>query len=260
MERLTISLTDEQYEALVNEAEQRGVSKSRVVREVFARWCGSSRDSRGERPSGEAVASSGGEEDANCSEEVMNRLTELEARVDDLESGGATGSGPDPPGVSTAEHDEEARNDDSGEPDGGGAEATISTGRSARTRGEAEQQPDPRPPDDDLRERAVWAFRQAGVDADAEYADALAAVLEYAREHGSVSMREALENVMLAGYAADYETAPAREYLDSDRDRDRFQGAWWRNMTEAFEELPEIEEPVRGASTWRWVGEEESGV
>lgn len=258
MKEFTISLEDEQYQKLVKEAERRGVSKSEVAHEIFAQWYSSSRDSHNERATGEEGMNNSSGTNEKDNEEILKRLNELEERVDDLEAGEVTSSGPDLSGVSTAGPDEEAESDDGGEPDHGMANATTSTGRGARTREEAEQQPDPEPPDDDLRERAVRAFEQTGIDVDTEYADALAAVLEYAREHGSVSMCEAVENVMLAGRAADYDMEPAQEYVDPDCDRNQFHGAWWRNMTEALKVLPEIEEPAQGASAWRWVGQKES--
>lgn len=96
MERITVSLEDEQYEELVNEADRRGVSKSQVARDVFDRW---QRDSPGLHNSsqrGEGVVNSGGEETVNSGEDVVNRLDELEERLAEIEARQAVDDEPRP--------------------------------------------------------------------------------------------------------------------------------------------------------------------
>lgn len=124
MKRLTISLEDEQYDELVNEADRRGVSKSKVAREIFARWLGSSQDSHNEFTSGEGVVKTGGEEPVKSGEDIVNRLDDLEARVGELET--------------TTEWIDYGDADETAEPSG-----AISTGVDARTREEAAAEPDP---------------------------------------------------------------------------------------------------------------------
>lgn len=119
---------------------------------------------------------------------------------------------------------------------------------------EPEAEPTPEPAGDDELERAGWALERAeDATLTDENAEAVARVLAYAREHGSVTAREALEHVMLNGYDADYETEDVEKYLAGEKER--YRGGWWRSMVKpALKELPEIEAPPSGGSEWEYVG------
>jgi len=225
MKRLTISVEDDQYAEIEHEADERGVSKSQVVRERL-------RTGEDAVKTGEDVVNSvvkSGEGAVNSGEDIVklrDRLDDLEERVDELE-------GERPPTAQNAERS--AQSDFSPE--------TMDTLHQSEENAGSEGGPTPESThvDDDLEGAWEEWIEEEGPNT----------------LHGKEMMRDLLDRLRREQIVATGELREAwfEEWGDAYKESKKPKKSLWDSMKRHVEGAPGVEHP--GTGQWRYAGDDE---